>query len=158
MKNWLLRYEAGHPDIKYISPRKEGSSKCYYTNSGERIGELARRDEYISYTRKSKAAFFSTQGMDVGPERSNGFNQVTPRFLELLSSGCHIISRYPENADTGFFRLDEMTVSVKTYEEFEAALNKARSVPCDMARYAEYLKQHYTSVRVEAMEKIISSL
>jgi len=158
LREWLFKYEGTHPDIKYISRRQEGDSWCYYTNSGERIGQLAERDDYISFTRKSKAAFFSTQGMDVGPKRSNGFNQVTPRFLELLSSGCHIISRYPENADTDFFRLEDMTVRVNSYEEFEAALDKSRSAPCDMARYARYLQQHYTSNRVDAMASIIANL
>lgn len=158
LREWMFKYEGTHPDIKYISSRREGNSWCYYTNSGERIGQLAERDEYISFTRKSKAAFFSTQGMDVGPKRSNGFNQVTPRFLELLSCGCHIIARYPKNADTDFFRLEDMTVRVNSYEEFESALDRARMEPCDMVGNARYLQQHYTSNRVDAMASIIANL
>jgi len=158
LKEWLLKYELTHPDVKYISSRKDGDSWCYFTNKGERIGQLRGRDEYISFTRKARAAFYSTQGMDVGPGRSNGFNQVTPRFLEYLSCGCHIISRYPQNADTDFYELGNMSTRADSYEEFEDVFDRARSTPCDMGKYASYLERHYTSVRAEALTSIISPL
>lgn len=158
LREWLSRYEESHPDVRYISSRKDGDSRCYFTNSGERIGQLRERDEYIEYTRKARCAFFSTQGMDVGPQRSNGFNQVTPRFLEYLSCGCHIISRYPDNADTAYFDLAGMSTRVNSYHEFEAAFDRARTTTCDMGKYASYLEKHYTSVRAEALSSIISPL
>lgn len=96
--------------------------------------------------------------MDVGPLRSNGFNQVTPRFLEYLACGCHIISRYPDNPDTAYFNLAGMSTRVDSYQAFEETFDRARTIPCDMAGYASYLDKHYTSVRAEALASIISPL
>lgn len=94
---------------------------------------------------KAKCGFYATPGMDDSESRTNGFNQVTPRFLELIACGCHILARYPENPDTKYFELHNITPSIESYEQFEHLLNKALNEEVDMQIYADYLKNHYTS-------------
>ena len=54
--------------------------------------ELASRDGYLDSMKKSRIALYATPGIDGGEKRTNGFSQVTPRFLEMVASGCNIIA------------------------------------------------------------------
>ncbi len=143
---YLEEYAKNHP-LKYVY-RKEISNGNfpYYTNTGEYVGNIITREDYFSLLKKSKVAFYSTPGMDGGEKRTNGFNQVTPRFLEELSSGCNIISRFEDNADTDYFELGNMTKRVTDYDSFTRAMDESLSVAPNINKYAKYLSQHYTSV------------
>lgn len=143
---YLKDYERDHP-IKYVYRRKVYNGNFpYYTNNGEYIGNIITREDYFSLMRKSKVAFYSTPGIDGGENRTNGFNQVTPRFLEELSCGCNIISRYEDNADTDYFELGNMTKRVSNYESFKNAMDECLSTKPNINKYIEYLNKHYTSV------------
>lgn len=128
----------------------------YYATSGDYIGNINTRKEYLNIIRKCKVAFYSTPGIDGGEERTNGFNQVTPKFLELIASGCNIISRYKENSDTTFFELNAMTTNIKDYQQFEKEMNKALNFPPDMAKYSKYLNRHYTSQRIKYLSEVLN--
>ena len=86
------------------------------------------------------------------------FNHVTPRLLELLAAGCHVLCRYIPNADTEHFELDKFSPSIETYEQFEKMMDEALKSPIDKEKYANYLKKHYTSVRAKQLEEILAKL
>ena len=88
--------------------------------------ELASRDGYLDSMKKSRIALYATPGIDGGEKRTNGFSQVTPRFLEMVASGCNIIARYKTNADTDYYELEKFCQSINTYEEFEKEMDKCR--------------------------------
>lgn len=107
---------------------------------------------------KAKAALYATPGIDGEEIRTNGFSQVTPRFFELISSGCHILARYEANPDTEYYELETIAKSITTYQQFEEELDFARLEIVDMAKYATYLKKHYTSERSKKLKEIIKTL
>ena len=86
------------------------------------------------------------------------FNHVTPRFLELLAAGCHVLCRYIPNADTVHFELDKFSPSIETYVQFEKRMDEALKTPIDKEKYKNYLKKHYTSVRAKQLEEILAKL
>lgn len=155
---YLKQYVQRNPNFVYIYNKLENNQYVYYTSQGELLGTLDRRCDYLAMMKKAKATFYSTPGIDGGEERTNGYNQVTPRFLEQIASGCHIIARYPKNADTDYYELDKICPSINTYVEFEDALTKAIKEPVNMKLYSEYLAKHYTSVRAMQFRDIIKNL
>ena len=107
--------------------------------------------------KKAKCAFYTTPGID-SEKVTYGFNQITPRFLELLASGCHIIARYVDNADSRYYEVGSFCKSIENYEQFESSLDYARNNDVDIRKYAEYLEKHYTSVRAKQIHQILSQL
>lgn len=129
----------------------------YYTSKGECLGDINTREKYMGLMRKSRCALYSTPGVDEG-KRTNGFNQITPRFLEFVSAGCHVISRYANNSDADFYEMEKFSMRADTYEDFERALDYARTTDVDMNAYSAYLEKHYTSVRVKQLQDIIKEI
>ena len=150
LMDFLKEYEKTHA-VNYVTRGKiDGGHFPYFTNTGDFVGNMDTRDDYFNLLRKSRVAFYSTPGTDDEKALTNGFHQVTPRFLEELACGCHVISRYSDNSDTRFYELDKMTSKVDTYAEFEKAMDKALQMPVDIAMYASYLEGHYTSAVLKA--------
>lgn len=148
LESFLKQYEKEHSSFRYVYRRECESGKfCYSTSDGEALGNIDTREQYWRIMRKGRCALYSTPGMDGGESRTNGFNQVTPRFLEIIACGCHVIARYRPNSDTEFYELDNFCPSIEDYSSFERILDNALNTEVDMDVYANYLSKHYTSVR-----------
>lgn len=156
LEKYLDEYIKTHPNFIYVYRRLESGNFFYYTNKGDFLGEYGTRAEYISLLRESKIGLYATPGIDGGELRTKGFNQVTPRFLELIASGCHVIARYPQNADTDFYQISDFSPNIDSYEKFETQIDFALNNSIDINKYSSYLKQHYTSTRVEVLKDILS--
>jgi hypothetical protein len=138
--------------------KKKGDDFVYYTSDGVELGTINTRSQYISLMKKAKCGLYSTPGIDGGEIRTKGFNQVTPRFLELISCGCHLLARYEVNSDTNFYQLNKFSPSINSYDEFETQLNEKLNCPVDFKFYKTYLSQHYTSCRVELLQGILKNM
>ena len=164
MIEWLEKYAAAHPDFVYAnrlwikkSTNGEHYTK-YVTNKGVTLGYGDTRKEYFDLMRSAKVSLYSTPGVDGDRPESNGYDQVTPRFLEMLASGCHVIARYSKNADTDWFDMASICPSTESYEQFEAALDYARTHDVDMAKHAQYLSRHYTSCRAKELAAMVEGV
>ena len=151
------RYAERHPDFVYVRRVVENGEFKGYTSRGECVGGLGTRAQYMALMRQSRVGLYATPGIDGGEERTRGFNPVTPRFLELVSGGCHILARYPKNPDTDYYELPAFGPSIDSFEQFEAAMDQALSHDVDAGFYASYLAKHYTSVRCETLKQILKS-
>ena len=145
LKGFLEKYTETH-EISYVfvKPTPDGHFHAF-TNKGEFVGNTDSREEYLEMMKKGKAMLYSTSGTDNDRTGTNGFHQVTPKFLEALACGCHVLSRFNDNEDTDFYELRRMSLKIESYDDFEKALSKALTTPVDMAAYAEYLAEHYTT-------------
>jgi hypothetical protein len=155
LKEYVKKYSEKHHDFIYVYRNLENGIFNYYTSTKQCLGNIDSRKMYLDLISQSKVVIYSTPGIDGGEKRTNGFNQVTPRFLESIACGCHIIARYKENPDTEFYELEKFSPNINTYEEFEQAMNKAFTTPVNMKMYADYLEKHYTSKRVELLNSIL---
>lgn len=151
---YLKEYQKEYPDFTYASRKIENGHINYYTNKNEFIGCSDTREGYFDVIRKARCAFYATPEFS-GRKATNGFNQVTPRFLEILSGACHVIARYPKNEDTDFYEMEKICKSISSYEEFKQKMNMARTTPIDFNLYSSYLEKHYTSARVDMLNKIL---
>ena len=155
---YMIEYAQKHPTFIYIQEDQRKRRKFhYYASNGEYVGYYRSRKQYMDLISKSRVALYSTPGIDGGESRTNGYNQVTPKFLEYLASGCNIICRWQDNPDTDFFHLNSFSNNIQTYKQFEEAMDKSLSVKPDLHRYAEYLNQHYTSKRVNMLCKYLNN-
>ena len=157
LKKWLFRYVESHPDTTYIRRDIINGESVYVDKDGAIICQEDSRDIYMQLMRQTRACLYSPPGFD-GGRATNGFHQVTPRFLEIIANGCQPLMRYPKNDDTKFYQLSSFGPSLETYEQFEAAFNTARKEPVDMKKHAEYMESHYTSAVAKQLEKILASI
>ncbi len=151
LQEFLNEYSERHKELTYVYGKKEGRNFRYYDQDGLDLGTMSSRDDYMNLMKMSRIGMYATPAMDGGRTDTNGFDQVTPRFLEYIVSGCHVLSRYHKNSDTEFYELDKMSTRIDTYEQFEKAMDEMRYKEVDVARYAKYLANHYTSVRVKTL-------
>ena len=158
LKGFLDAYIKEHNDFYYVYREQRGNEFLYYTSRGECLGDINTREKYIELMKQAKCGLYATPGIDGGETRTNGFSQVTPRFLELIACGCHVIARYKQNSDTDFYQINKFSESIDDYESFERALDYARNNPVDMNKYSIYLSNHYTSSRANLLSQIIKEL
>lgn len=151
LQEFLNEYSERHKELTYVYGKKEGRNFRYYDQDGLDLGTMSSRDDYMNLMKMSRIGMYATPAMDGGRTDTNGFDQVTPRFLEYIVSGCHVLSRYHKNSDTEFYELDKMSTRIDTYEQFEKAMNKLRNKEVDVPFYSSYLEKHYTSVRVKTL-------
>lgn len=155
LMGFLKRYAEEHPDFYYVHQKAADGNYHYFSSRGEDLGVLRGREAYLALLRQSRVGLYATPGMDDGASRTHGFNPVTPRFLELIASGCHVLARYPSTTETAFYQLSRFSPSIESYEQFEERMDHALSNDVDAACYADYLSGHYTSVRCELLKSII---
>ena len=165
LNSWLDRYSKEHPDFTYVYNRRTASVSCdYFSSRGEHIGNAFKsRESYFNLLRASRVGLYSTPSMDDSRMQfkgvaSNGYNQVTPRFLEYIASGCHVIARYNDNPDTKYFEMNRLASHTTTYEDFARKMDFARTHIVDNRLYAAYLKKHSTSSRVELLNKMLQEI
>ena len=128
------------------------------------VGDVFRdRDTYRHFLKSVREGLYSTPSKDGSRQQFKGlsgygYNQVTPRFLEYLAAGCHVLSRYDRNPDTDYYELDSISPNVDTYEDFEARMDFARAHDIDCETYKNYLSKHITSSRVELLRDILAQI
>lgn len=158
LEKYLNKYIESHPQLYYVYRKQEGGTFNYYSSRGENLGDINTREKYINLMRSARCGLYATPGIDGGEKRTNGFSQVTPRFLELVAAGCHVIARYKANSDVDFYELEKFSPSVDSYEQFEKMLDTAINTDVNMKKYSDYLSKHYTSVRAKQLLNLIKDL
>ena len=157
LTEYIDQYEKEHPDFILVRRKYENGHYVYYMSStGEIISIGDTREEYFKLVMSSKIADYTTPGMDGTRTDANGWNQVTPHFLEEIAGRCHIIARYPKNADTDWYEMNKICKCVESYDEFKYLMDKYRKEEVDCKKYTEFLEKHYTSHRVELLKKILT--
>lgn len=157
--NSLRKYAEEHPSFEYIERVWEGGEvyKCnaYYSNKKGRLGEFTDREAFLNLLKNSKVALYNTPGFN--DNRNQFMNHVTFSILEFISCGCRIISQYKVNADSEYFKLNEIIPNVKDYEEFSAMMDKYLSdASVDyLDDYEKYLLTVNTESAFEKFKKVI---
>lgn len=154
---WLDRFTNSHPQVNVVIAHL-GDDKVIMARSSRLgvIGEVNSRTRYFDMLRSSKVALYSTPGMDGGEVRTGGFSPVTPKFLEFIASGCEVVARYHENADTEFFELDQVAWPAKTYRQFERSVEEAleRRDEERLIVRAKYIQRHLTSQPIALLSSL----
>lgn len=147
----VRRYASENPSFEYVY--QDEKENIYKTNKGKIIGAIQSRDEYISLVRATKITIYSTPGLG-GRKDCNGYNQVTPKFLEFVSAQCHVILRYPDNSDTRFFELSKFSKSIDNYKNFQKAMDKYIKTSPDYEFYNSYMNKHYTDSLTDTLQNL----
>lgn len=142
---YARRYVDEHPGLRVVvKGPKRGGHPWVYDLEGNPVADIDSREDYLALMKRCKLFLYSTPGIDDG-KPTEGFSQVTPRFLEALACGCRPLMRYPDNPDTRYYRLEEFGPSIDSYEQFAAEADRILSTPLDLNALSNYLSTHYTS-------------
>jgi hypothetical protein len=156
---YLKEFEKSHPNIEYLFQEQINGELFYRSNKMGIIGKFQSRNSYFELIKSARICFYASPGIDSGEFRTGGFNPITPRFLEFLSAGCHVIARYPLNEESCFYKMESICPPINTYKEFEEQLSWALSAKDQpIQRNSNYLSNHYTSKRVPLLIDILSNL
>ena len=148
---YARRYVASRPGLRVVvKGEKRNGHSWVYDLDGKPVADIDSREDYLALMRRCRLFLYSTPGMDDG-KPTEGFSQVTPRFLEALACGCRPLMRYPDNPDTRHYELASLAPSIETYEQFEAEADRALSSPVDLKAIASYLEPRYTSSVVKTL-------
>lgn len=162
--SFFKEYVKKHPDVTYVKRGKEldndiNKTKSYYLNGRDFIGTLESREDYMRLQSQGKVTLYGVQGYI--PGIAEGFYHMTPRFLEIIACGCHVIARYPNGpsgVDAQFYEFDKFSPTVNTYDAFGSAMDAALSSEVDLNLYASYLQKHYTSVRAKTLGNLLKEI
>jgi len=162
--SFFKEYVKKHPNVTYVKRGKElyndeKKTKEYFVNGRECIGAIESREDFIKLQSQGKVTLYGVQGYHEG--FAKGYYHMTPHFLEIIASGCHVLCHYPsgkEGIDAQFYEFDKFSPSIETYEEFEKAMDHALCTEVDINMYASYLKKHYTSVRVTQLQELLNTI
>jgi len=157
LEGYFRRYAAEHP-CTFVYRRMEQGRFLYYDHTGACLGEVDNHEKYMNLMRLCRVGLYATPGLEKADGRTHGFCQVTPRFLEFLGAGCHVLMRYRPNPDTDYYGLKSFCPSADTYHVFERTLTDFLRHPVDMEQYRNYLSRHITSARARELQQILSSL
>lgn len=158
--SFFKEYINKHPNVSYVKRGKEcdgGKDSRYYLNGKELIGEIPTREQYMALLSQAKVSLYGTQGY-IKNDFTTGFYHVTPRFLEIVACGCHVLAHYPDCPDSRYYQLSDFSPSIESYDAFEHYMDKALNSPIDISNYSTYLKQHYTSMRVQQLVDLLKGL
>lgn len=151
---YLDRYIANNPGVSVLKRRFENGHFNLYDSEGRLVGNADTRANYMSLMKK--VVLSSTPHSIDGDRNTNGFSQVTPRFLEALAAGCNVVMRYADNADTRYFNLSAFGKNICSYEEFADTMDNALTTKPDMDFIRKYLADHTTDVRCEQLKAIFN--
>ncbi len=162
--SFFKEYIKKHPDVTYVKRGQElendtNKTKEYYVNGKECLGSVESRDNFMNLQAQGRATLYGVQGYLDG--FTKGFYHMTPHFLEIIACGSHVLAHYPigkDGVDAKYYEFEKFSPSIETYEEFEAAMDKALNTEIDSNMYSSYLKKHYTSTRVAELKELIKNL
>ncbi|MFZ4456099.1 MAG: hypothetical protein ACOYOT_07760 [Bacteroidales bacterium] len=157
---YVLKYEKQHPQIEYVYQELRDKTPVYISNKrGELKEDYFSRENYTKLLAEAKFAFYITPGIDPAKKGANGFNQVTPRFLELISSGNVVLGQYPKNSDTDYYEMEKYCLQINNYNEFAKTVDKFLNDDIrknHLTNYQEYLRNHSTTFSCDLLKNILN--
>lgn len=150
LHKYMMKYCACHPEVEYVYRDKTG----YISTVHGEIGDADTREEYMNLLSKAKISLVSTPAID-GDKDFGGFDFFTPRFFESAVNYCHLIGRYPNNAEAQFFEIKNICKNSTSYDLFEKYIEENLSIDCseNLVRYDRFIKANLTSERAKILKK-----
>jgi hypothetical protein len=159
---YLQRYAQENQNFEYIIRRWQDGElykkNFYYSNKRGNIGEFSNRNDYFMLLKKTKVALYTTPGYD--EETKRFMNHVTPSLFEFISAGCKIIARYPQNTETEYFRLNDITRSINNYNMFKETMDVyLNSYSNDhLEKHSDYMNNFYIKNYIPVLLTIIEEI
>lgn len=109
-----------HPEIHYVTTDSfdQGKTIHIHSNTCGDMGESDSRRTFMTLLDRCKISLVSTVGMD-GSRATGGIDPVSPRFLESMAAGCHLVGRIPDNKEFRTTGIAEVCHHVTSYQQFE---------------------------------------
>lgn len=159
LEEWLETFQKKHGKLKVAKRKIENGHFNYYADN-DFVGCADTREDCINLLKRSRVVLYSTKGLDNDYQLrdTHGFSQVTPRFLEYIVTGNHILARYADNSDTRYYEMERICKNLTTYEMFEQELQRCLATSVDMNLYSDYVSKHYTTCRVKELIEMVKEL
>lgn len=156
LQKFLNKYLAEYPEVEYVY-MSDQEEFIYTSNLKGNLGKFKGRIDFFNLLLEAEISFYSTPGIDGGETRTKGFNQVTPKYLELLAANVKIIGRYSTNKETAFYELEKVCQNIENYDQFRNILtlyltNQTKN------NYDHILEKHYTSRRVTELIETLQQI
>ena len=149
---------ANHPEIHYVTTEAfdQGETIHIYSNKFGDMGESDSRRTFMNILARCKISLVSTVGMD-GSRATGGIDPVSPRFLESMAAGCHLVGRIPDNAEFRNSGIAAQCHAITDYEGFKTTvLSLLTRHDTPVASYLPLLQQRRTSTLIPIILSALS--
>jgi hypothetical protein len=151
LDQYMQRLVTEYPDIHYVTTdkSKDGTVILIHSNRYGVLGESDSRIKFMNLLCRSRVSLVSTVGMD-GSRQTGGIDPISPRFLESMAAGCHLVGRIPDNDEFRQSGLSLLCHHVDSYQEFaEIVLRLLNTQVYPKFEYYQFLQQRLTSSLVQ---------
>ena len=157
LHEYMLRYAAEHPNIKYVYRRE--NFECISTDGSISL-RAGNREEYIHLLSSSKVSLVGCSGIDNARKGTHGICFATPRFYESAILGCALLGRYPDNQEFTELNMRKYCPNITSYEQFCDELERALAqTPEELyAQNRDFILNSLTSKRAEQIQRDLESL
>lgn len=159
LDRFMARFLGEFPETHYLTTEAFSEEKKVRIYSN-RLGEMGPSDSRMTFIRllnRCKVSLVSTVGMD-GSRNTGGIDPVSPRFLESMAAGCHLVGRIPDNEEFAATGLTRVCHHVIDYEGFRNTVLDLLARPDKQAEYRRILQQRLTSSLAPIIQRALGSL
>lgn len=158
LEKHMVRLLTERPELHYVTTEAFDAEQKVriYSNMQGSLGESDSRTTFMSLLDRSKISLVSTVGMD-GSRQTGGIDPISPRFLESMAAGCHLVGRIPENLE---FRNDAISGcchAVDSYENFKTTVLSLLATTDAQPDYRQLLCERLTSSLVPRILEALAS-
>ena len=162
LHQYMLRYAAEHPNIKYVHRCENltpGNWQCKSTDGSISL-PLNTREEYIHVLSSAKVSLVGCSGIDNARADTYGICFATPRFYESAILGCALIGRYPDNQEFRELNMSSYCPNITSYEHFCEALEHALAqTPEELyAQNRDFIINSLTSKRAQQIQRDLEAI
>lgn len=160
LDQYLHLFLHDHPACHAVITEKsdDGETIQIHSNNCGDLGSSDSRSKFMRLLSRCRISLVSTVGMD-GSRQTGGIDPISPRFLESMAAGCHLVGRIPDNSEFRDSGLAQLCHHVNSYQQFEKVTLELLADPVNpRERYRPFLQNRLTSSLVPIVRNALSSL
>lgn len=123
LEQYMSRLLGEYPETHYITTEAFDNEKLVriYSNKQGDLGVSESRTTFMNLLKRCKISLVSTVGMD-GSRDTGGIDPVSPRFLESMAAGCHLVGRIPANDEFVQSGVYGLCYHIDSYQGFKQTI------------------------------------
>lgn len=144
-----------YPQLHYLTTQTDDDSVYFFSNQHGRLQESNSRETFMTMLSRSKISLVHSPGMD-NNWQCNEIMPVSPRYLESIAAGCHLVGRIPCHDEFDLLGIRPFCSHADNYKVFENTVFKllsAQSPPVEK-RY-ELLSRNTCTVRSKQLSALL---
>lgn len=155
LESYMEQLLKRHPHLHYLTTVTEDDTVYFFSNQQGRLQESDSRESFMKMLSRCKISLVHSPGMDE-QGTSGEIMPVSPRYLESIAAGCHLVGRIPRHDEFDLLGIRPFCHHADDYETFEhTVLTLLSGQPPSGKERHELLCRHACSVRAGQLHTLL---